>query len=116
MPVTSSSAPGTQALVGPPPSSIAVLAMSSFLLMAAILYYIFFRFTFTYTYDGTLVVRSTNPQQLVVTISQGQNLNGPRTSKWLATVQPLGPGAAAVLTHRFGPKSSEIKNNRLVPK
>lgn len=111
MPIVSSAAPGTQALVGPPPSSIPILAISSFLLMLATLYYVFFRFTFTYDYDGIMVVRSTNLQQLVVTIPKGHNLDGNRTSQWLATVQPLGPGATAVMTHRFGPKSSEIKNN-----
>ena len=111
MPVISANAPGTQALIGPPPPSIPAFAISSFLLMLASLYYVFFRFTFSYDYDGFAAIRSANPQQVVVTVPKGQNLDGNRTSNWQATVQLLRPGTSAVLTHRFGAKSSEIKHN-----
>ena len=111
MPVISANAPGTQALIGPPPPSIPAFAISSFLLMLASLYYVFFRFTFTYDYDGFAAIRNGSPQQVVVTMPEGQNLDGNRTSNWQATVQLLRPGTPAVLKHRFGAKSSEIKHN-----
>lgn len=102
MPSNASPVAGAPALIGPPPPAIPVLSAACFLLMAATLYYLFFRFTFTYQYEGTLSVSAAQPQQLVVTIPGPHNLNGARTRQWRATIRPLAAGFSGTLQHRLG--------------